>query len=103
MGRGANGAVPEQLPSGHRGCHSGLGGGGLLAVGNAVGAGVGAWECLWGRVKARVLGGAPPPPPPPAVPAHNKVLKKHGPNGNGRWTRCFGTQLLRCPNPVPNE
>ena len=36
----------------------------LLAVGNAVGAGVGVWECLWARVRARVLGGRPPPPPP---------------------------------------
>ena len=35
----------------------------LLAVGNAVGAGVGVWECLWGRAKAGVFGGEPPPPP----------------------------------------
>ena len=35
----------------------------LLAVGNAVGAGVGVWECLWGRVRARVLGGRGVPPP----------------------------------------
>ena len=40
-GRGARGAVPEQLRSGHGGCESGLGGGRFLAVGNAVGAGVG--------------------------------------------------------------
>ena len=32
-------------------------GGRLLAVGNAVGAGVEVWECLWGRVRAGVLGG----------------------------------------------
>ena len=38
-----------------------VGGGGLLAVGLAVGAGVGVWECLWGRVRAAVLGGRGPP------------------------------------------
>ena len=65
-GRGANGAVPERVLSGHRGCDSGRGGR-LLAVGNAVGAAVEARDCLWGRVKAGVLGGGvPPPPPPPA-------------------------------------
>ena len=36
-------------------------GGRLLTVGNAIGAGVGVGECLWGRVRA-VL--AQPPPPP---------------------------------------
>ena len=62
---GVIGAVPERLQSGHRGCESGWGRR-LLAVGNAVGAGVGVWECLWGRVSAvgRGEGGAPPPPPP---------------------------------------
>ena len=40
------------------------GGGRLLAVGNAVGAGVGGWECLWGRVRAGVLGGEGGTPPP---------------------------------------
>ena len=56
------------------GCESGWGR--LVAVGNAVGAGVGVWECLWGRVRAGVLGGRrvaplpssdslPPAPPPP--------------------------------------
>ena len=51
----------------------GLGGGGgggrLLAVGNAVGAGAGVWECLWGESQGRrapgarlCCGGAPPPP-----------------------------------------
>ena len=39
-------------------------GGRLLAVGNAVGAGVGVWECLWGRVRAGVLGEGGTPPPP---------------------------------------
>ena len=29
----------------------------LLAVENAVGAGIGEWECLWGTVRAGVLGG----------------------------------------------
>ena len=33
------------------------GGGRLLAVGNAVGAGVGVWEYVWGTVRAGVLGG----------------------------------------------
>ena len=41
-----------------------VGGGRLLAVGNAVGAGVGVWECLWGRVRAVGGEGAPPPRPP---------------------------------------
>ena len=50
------GAVVERLQSGHRGCESGWGGG-FLAVGNAVGAGVGVWECLWGRVSAVGRGG----------------------------------------------
>ena len=50
-GRGAIGAVPGRLQSGHRGCESGWGRR-LLAVGNAVGAAVGVWECLWGGVRA---------------------------------------------------
>ena len=62
-GRGAIGAVPERLQSGHRGCKAVVGG--LLAVGNAVGADVGVWECLWGRVRAKVLGGGGGNPPPP--------------------------------------
>ena len=37
----------------------------LLAVGDAVGAGVGVCECLWGRVRAGALGGRGLPPPPP--------------------------------------
>ena len=37
-------------------------GGRLLAVGNAVAAGVGVWECLWATVRAGVLGWTPPPP-----------------------------------------
>ena len=53
-GRGAIGAVPERLQSGW--------GRRLLAVGNAVGAGVGVWECVWGRVRAGVLKGGYPPP-----------------------------------------
>ena len=46
-------------------------GGRLLAVGNAVGAGVGVWEYLWGGVRAGVLGrgeGVTPPPPFQAMP-----------------------------------
>ena len=54
-GRGPIGAVPEQLQSGHGGCESGWGGR-FLAVGNAVGAGVGVWECLSGRVRAVARG-----------------------------------------------
>ena len=61
-GRGANGAVPGRLPSGHRGCDSGWGGGywrlemrlGLgLRYGNAFGINSRP-ECLGGR-------GTPPP------------------------------------------
>ena len=42
----------------------------LLAVGNAVEAGAGVWECLWGRVRAGVLGGGvgESPPTPQAIP-----------------------------------
>ena len=43
-GRGAIGEIPELSHSGHRGRKAV--GGRLLAVGNAVGAGVGVWECL---------------------------------------------------------
>ena len=60
-GRGAIGAVPEWLQSGHRRCECGWRRR-LLAVRNAVGAGVGVWECLWGRVSAVGKGGTPPPP-----------------------------------------
>ena len=45
-------------------CESGWGR--VLAVGNVVGASVGVWECLWGRVRAGDLGwrgGYPPPLP----------------------------------------
>ena len=49
------GAVPERLQSGHRGCESGWGRQFL-----AVGAGVGVWECLWGRVWGRGRGVTPP-------------------------------------------
>ena len=44
-------------------------GGRLLAVGDAVGAGVGVWECLWGRVRARALVGRGYPPPFKRFPA----------------------------------
>ena len=56
-GRGAIGAVPKQLQSGHRGCESGR----LLAVGNGVGAGVGVWECLWGCIRGGGEGWLGPP------------------------------------------
>ena len=52
--RGAIGEIPERLQSGGGGCEAG--GGRLLAVGNAVGAGVGVWECLWGRVRQCCVG-----------------------------------------------
>ena len=61
-GRGAIREIPERLQSGHRGCEAV--GGRLLAVGNAVGAGVGVQGCLWGRVRAGVLGGGGGTPPP---------------------------------------
>ena len=78
-GRGAIGEIPERLQSGHRGCEAV--GGRLLAVGNAVGAGVGVWECLWGRVRAGVLGGRGSPPPP----------FKRFPGGGGAGTGCQGS------------
>ena len=62
-GRGGIGAVPERLQSGHRGCESGWGGGWFLAVGDAVGAGIGVWECLSGIESGQWRGGSPPPPP----------------------------------------
>ena len=68
-GRAANGAVPERLRSGHRGCDSGWGGGGYWRLEMRLGAGVGVRECLWGRVKAgSVAGSAPPPPSLQAIP-----------------------------------
>ena len=74
--------IPERWQSGHRGCEAV--GGRLLAVGNAVGAGVGVWECLWGRVRAGVLGGRGVPPPLQAIPC------REGPVGGqshaGRFT-----------------
>ena len=59
-GRGAIWEVPERLQSGHRGCEAV--GGRLLAVGNAVGADVGVWECLGVESGPRCWGGGPPPP-----------------------------------------
>ena len=61
-GRGATREIPERLQSGHRGCEAV--GGRFLAVENAVGAGVGVQGCLWGRVRAGVLGGGRGDPPP---------------------------------------
>ena len=68
-------------------------GGRLLAVGNAVGAGVGAWACPWGRVRAEVL---PPPPKkkkaipcfphPPAPPASTPLNGgRSRPGYSGIW------------------
>ena len=64
-GRGAIGAAPERLQNGHRGCESGLGGGGfwrlemrlwlVLGYGNAFGVGSG---LEWGGGK-----GVTPSPP----------------------------------------
>ena len=61
-GRGAIGEIPERLQSGHGGCEAV--GGRLLAVGQAVGAGVGVWECIWGRAGVLGGGGSPRPPAP---------------------------------------
>ena len=73
-GRGAIREIPERLQSGHRGCE-GVGGR-LLAVGNAVGAGVGVQGCLWGRVRAGVLGGGGGVTPPlQAIPWGQRVAK----------------------------
>ena len=66
-GGGAIGAVSERLQSGRRGCESGWGRR-FLAVGNAVGAGVGVWECLWGGVSAMGRGEWYPPPSLQAIP-----------------------------------
>ena len=65
-GRGGHRGSPRAVAEWAQGMSKRLGGGRFLAVGNAVGAGVGVWECLWGRVRA-----VPPPPfkrfpaPPP--------------------------------------
>ena len=54
---GAIGAVPKRLQSGHGGCESGWGVGGYWRLEMRLGAGVGVWDCLWGRGRAGVLGG----------------------------------------------
>ena len=61
-GEGCDRGNSRAVAEGHRGCEAV--GGRLLAVANAVGAGVGVWECLWGGVRVGVLGGAGYPPPP---------------------------------------
>ena len=85
-GRGAIREIPGRLQSGHRGCEAV--GGRLLAVGNAVGGGVGVWECLWGRVRAGVLGGGGGTPPPssdsllnPPPPPRQTAISVSGPAG----------------------
>ena len=83
--RGAIGAVPERLHSGHRGCESGWGRR-FLAAGDAVGAGVGVWESLWGRVSAVGRGEGGTPPPLQAIPGqlpHANLLKM--------FPQCLGT------------
>ena len=69
-------AVAERLQSGHgdeMGMRKRLGGGGLLAVGNAVGTGVGVWECLQCGVRPGVLGGGSPPAPFKRFPDHMRI------------------------------
>ena len=102
-GEGAIGAVLERLQSGHRGCESGWGGR-LLAVGNAVGAGVGVWECLWGRVSAVGRGEGVTPPPFQAIPCPPPIHPAGGGGGGGLpsrppCTRCLphGPSTCRCP------
>ena len=70
--------IPERLQSGHRGCEAV--GGRLLAVGNAVGPRVGVLECLWGRVRAGVLGGRGVTPPPPSLKRFPALPPSHSPN-----------------------
>ena len=41
-------------------------GGGYWRLETRLGAGVGVWECLWGRVRAGLLGGGRGTPPPPS-------------------------------------
>ena len=94
-GRGAIGAVPERLESGRKGCDSGRTGR-LLAVGNAVGAGVGVWECLWGRVSAVGGGGGVPPPPLQAIPCPPPPPPPAPPGSVS--TRCPGDVLERMPD-----
>ena len=56
----------------------------LLAVGNAVGAGIGVWECLWNKVRAGVLRGRG------VTPLRLKRLTVGGQGGRGsnqRWER----------------
>ena len=59
-GEGCDRRNSRAVQSGHRGREAV--GGRLLAVGNAVGAGVGVWERLWDRVKTGVVGGRGVPP-----------------------------------------
>ena len=59
-GTGAIRAVAERLQSGHRGCQSGWGVGGYWRLEMRLGAGVGVWECLWGRVSAVSTRRGPP-------------------------------------------
>ena len=78
--RGSPGAVAERLQSGQGGCESGWGRR-FLAVGNAVGAGAGVGECLWGRVSAVGEGGRGVPPPLPSSDSLPPGSHSHGPGG----------------------
>ena len=61
-GEGCDQGISRAVAEWSQGCEAV--GGRLLAVGNAVGAGVGLWEFLWGRVRAGVFGGGSLFPPP---------------------------------------
>ena len=86
-------------------------GGRLLAVGNAVGAGVGVWECLWGRVRAGVLGGRGVPPPPPLkrdtmASCQNPPLKRFpgvgAPAPGNEYQPSNASELVRCYDGMPH-
>ena len=70
----------------------------LMAVTNAVEAGVGMWECLWGRVRARVLGGRGYPSPRQAIAgggaAASSNLSKAVSEGARRKQQCVTVPCL---------
>ena len=101
-GRGASGAIPGRLQSGHGGCESGCWRGRLLAVGNAIGAGVGVWECLWGRVRAGVFaGGGLTAPPHCSSDSLGEREHRHGARrfGGGGVMLCRPCGLQPCAAP----
>ena len=77
-GRGANRAVPERLPSGHRGCDSGWGGYWRLEM--RLGLGLGYGNAFGGERRPECLGGSPPSPPPPLLQA---IPWGRGPDASG--------------------